>query len=463
MKKITLLFFLGMWLTLQSQNKKILFGFDKIPQGLLLNPGAETTYKYHIGVPVLSGVSSGAYVTTISVADVFHDDGMGIFPGTDFNIKLRNAVSRLGTNDYAYVNAQVEVFSAGYKMNRSDYLSVGFYTEADAFMVFPKTLFNLADQGNAAFLNTAIPLSSINVKANVLGVLHAGISRRFSNNFTAGTRLKLYSGALNVTSTGNSGTFTTREGGPNIYEHTVNNLDVGVYSSGIYDENNQVDISTGGVLGKTFLGSNMGVGIDFGFTYHYNQQIEWTASIIDIGFINYSEGNRNAIAKGSYTFSGIDLQYDGQNVSYWSDLQEEIKANIPTEENVESYTVMRPMKFYGAFRYSFGKSRNEMNCHDITFKDFYDSALGGQVYTIFLPNGPSFAFTGFYERKFSKYLNTKFTYTIDDFSASNFGIGLSSNIWKLNVYGTIDNIFSLANIADSNSITFQAGINFIIN
>ena len=73
------------------------------------------------------------------------------------------------------------------------------------------------------------------------------------------------------------------------------------------------------------------------------------------------------------------------------------------------------------------------------------------------------ALTGFYERKFSKYLTTKVTYTIDDFSASNIGLGVSTNVGKINVYGLVDNVFKLGDVADANTASLQFGVNFIFN
>ena len=41
-----------------GQNKQILYNFGDLPQNLMLNPGAEANYKYHIGIPLLSGFST---------------------------------------------------------------------------------------------------------------------------------------------------------------------------------------------------------------------------------------------------------------------------------------------------------------------------------------------------------------------------------------------------------------------
>lgn len=464
MRKIFLTAFLCAFATITAQNKQILYGFDKIPQTLLLNPGAERSYKYHIGVPMLSGLSVNASTSGITVADVFRDDSVGIFAGTDFNTRFSNAINKLGNDDYGYVNAQIEVLNGGYKINDRDYLSAGFYSELDAFFTLPKDALTLMNEGNVAYLNRNFSLSQVAVKSEVLGVLHVGIARTFSKRFTAGARLKIYSGSLNVTSTGNTGTFSTREGTNNIYENVLNNVDAQVYSSGFFDENDETDITFGSAFGGSFLSGNFGLGFDVGLTYYLDEQTEVTASLLDVGFVNYSKDTRNGEIEGSYTFSGIEFQYDEtQSEDYWSQLDADFREKVPREENRNSYSVMRPIKFNSSFTHRFGKSRNLANCHDITNKDFYDNAVGGQLYADFRPTGPRFALTGFYERKFSKHLNTKVTYTIDDFSYTNFGLGVSTNIWKLNVYGMIDNIFEITDVADAHTASFQFGINYIVN
>lgn len=440
---------------LTSQNKQILYGFDNIPQTLLLNPGAKTNYKYHVGVPLLSGISVQANMSGFTIADLFRNDNV------DFNTKLDNVLNQLDNNDYIALNTQVEIINAGYQMNDKDYLSVGFYTEVDAFSTIPRDFLELLRDGNAPNLNRSFLFSRFSTKADVLGVLHAGISRKINERFTAGVRLKIYSGSLNVLTNDNQGSFTTRLGTNGIYEHTLSGLDLAGYSSGFYGSDNEFDIEVSDVLSKTFLGPNLGLGIDIGFTYQMDEQTEFSASLLDIGFINYSDQLRNGTVTGDYVFSGIEFQYDGSNPNYWQDLNDDISASVPRSENKESYSVMRPMKFNAALHHYFGKSRREESCSDISYHSYYDNAVGAQLYSVIRPIGPQFAFTGFYQRKFSEKLSSRLTYTVDDFSYTNFGIGISAHIWKVNLYGAVDNIFNLSDIADANSASVQFGINIL--
>jgi hypothetical protein len=438
-----------------AQNQQVLYGFDNLPQTLLLNPGAKTNYKYHAGVPLLSGISVQAGTSGFTVADLFRDNNI------NFNTKISNVLSQLETNDFISSNARVEVLSGGFQWKNKNYFSTGFYTEMDMFTVVPKDMLELFRDGNIAFLNRSFLFSNLKTKADILGVIHFGVSHEFSPNFTAGTRFKIYSGSLNVTTNSNTGTFTTREGTDNLYVNDLNNLSLNGYSSGFYNSSGEFDVNASDVIGNTFFGPNLGIGFDLGFTYKIDAQTEFSASLLDIGFINYSEKNRNGNVNGTYSFSGIEFQYDSTNPDYWQELNDDINANILREENNASYSVMRPMKFYAMVQRYFGKSRREESCSDISYHSYYDNAVGAQLFSVFRPTGPQFAFTGFYQRKFSKKLSTRVTYTVDDFSYSNIGFGLSAHIWKVNIFGAVDNMLNLSDIANSNNASFQLGINLL--
>lgn len=438
-------------LSVNGQNKPLLYDFDEIPQSMLLNPSIRPSYKSHIGIPLLSGIHLNAGTSEVTVADLFRNDNI------NFNIKVRNAINRISVDDYVSFNNQIEVLSGSYKLNNRDFLSVGFYTEVDFFANYPKDIIELVNDGNATNLNRTFLVSQVNIKADALSVLHVGLSRKINSKLTLGGRFKIYSGIANVTSTNNTGSFTTRLGQNNIYTHSLNNLNFNGYSSGLYYEE---DITPGDVISKGFF-SNLGVGFDLGLSYQIDNQTKITASLLDIGFINYSEDIRNVTAKGDYTFSGIEFLYDSANTNYWENLNNDFKQQVPSEENKKAYSVMRPIKFNASYKYGWGRSRNEENCSDITYKDFYNNSVGAQLFSVFRPTGPKFALTGFYERKLSQKINTKFTYTIDDFSYTNVGFGLSTKIGKFQVYGLVDNIFGMTDIADVNTASFQFGMNLI--
>lgn len=94
-----------------AQNKQLLYNFAQIPQTQLLNPASETNYKYYIGLPLLSGFSTDIAFKGFVLSDVFAQDNI------DINDKVKGFINQLSSGDFAKINTQIEVLSAGYRVN----------------------------------------------------------------------------------------------------------------------------------------------------------------------------------------------------------------------------------------------------------------------------------------------------------------------------------------------------------
>lgn len=456
MKKIT--FFIGILCCLNSvsQNKQVLYGFAELPQTLLLNPASETNYKFHVGVPLLSGFSSEFGSKGFTIADFFAADNRSI------NDKVREVFDKLTVRDYGKFNTQIEILSGGFRLNDTKtYVSFGFYQEIDAIGYFPKDVITFINDGNQAYLNKSFDVSQVLYKFDFLGVIHAGITRKINEKLTLGARFKIYSSALNLESSNNSGTFRTVEGDNNIYKHYLDNINVNLKTSGLIKNDEFID-DPSAFLKNTFLGGSLGIGFDVGITYHFTPQLEFSGSILDFGFINHKKNIKNTTANGSFAFDGVDFEYASSPRDYWAELDARFKEELPTDENEESYISWRPTKFNAALKYSFGERKSKI-CYDNTYHDYYTDALGVQLYSVFRPLNPQLALTAFYQKSLSDKIHTKVTYTIDDFSFSNIGAGVSAQFGKVNLYGMIDNIIEYNNISRANNLSLQLGINVIFN
>ncbi len=102
-------------------------------------------------------------------------------------------------------------------------------------------------------------------------------------------------------------------------------------------------------------------------------------------------------------------------------------------------------------------------CYDKTYKNFYTDAIGVQLYNMYRPLSSQLALTAFYEKAITNKIHTKVTYTIDDFSFSNIGVGFSLNLGSFNFYGLVDNLLEYGDLSSTNSASFQLGINLFFN
>ncbi len=467
MKRISLILLLFTCIT-YSQNKQVLYGFNEIPQSLLINPGASITNDWYMGIPLFSHIHANFGASGVSVYDVFADDGR------DFNQKLRTAINGMIDTDFFTVNQQLELFSGGFALGSSyekkEYISFGMYQELDVFIYFPKDYAILALEGNQNNINRVFDLSDLNVSGEVISALHLGYNKKVNEKLTYGVRGKLYSSILNFNSTKNKGRFITRNGTDNFYEH-IFDLDLALRTSGLKslldDDNSEIgnDVST--FAKRLLFSGNVGLGLDLGFTYKLSDQLTVDASLQDIGFILHSKDIKNYELNGSLVFDGINPIFpetgDEQTADdYWEQVSGNFENLFDVKETTTKYTTWRPVKLNSAIRYSFGKELSE-EC-DCTSEDSgYLNSIGAQLFAVNRPRQPQLALTAFYYRRLFEQFRLKATYTIDTFSNKNIGLGMSAHLGNLNIYATVDNLLEFQNLAKTQSVSLQFGFNLIFD
>lgn len=438
-----------------AQNNQVLYDFDETPQTLLLNPGADYSHNAFIGVPFLSGISAHTGVTGLTAYDIFADDGR------DVNDKLRDVINSLDNDDSFHLNEKIDIIHAGIRLNENDFISVGFYQEWDFVFYYPKDVADFFYEGSTT-LDRQFSIDGVAAKTDLIGVFHVGISHKIDQKWTIGGRFKIYSGAANVQTRNNRGYLYTTSGNDNIYSHHLEQVDATLQTSGIiFDDYEDIDQSY--YIKRIFGFQNTGFGLDMGFTHHPNEQWKITGSILDFGFIKYSDEVFNYYARGSYETEGIELQFDPDNPQdYWEEFEDDFEQSLPIDTLYTSYTSYRPLKLNASVKHSFGKPYYE-DCTVSNSNDPYRNAIGMQLFWVDRPVNSQFAATLFYERRFGKVLSSKFTYTMDSYSLYNIGLGVSGKFGLVNMYLAADNLLSYQNLAKANSISFQFGLNIIID
>ncbi|WP_343485500.1 DUF5723 family protein [Allomuricauda sp. d1] len=467
-----------------SQNRQLLYDFYEIPQSLMVNPGVKTPYKWHAGIPLLSGISSQAGTSGITVNDLFANDGI------DFTTKVRDrAINGLSRRDEFGGSGQIEVFSGGFRgKNRpDDYYSFGMYGEGFISFFWPQDLAILGFEGNANNLNRRFDLGDLATQGEAVNVFHFGINRKLNDQWNVGIRGKLYSSVFDFRSIRNSGYFVTTEGQNNLLANTIV-ADLELKTSGIRelldiledDTIAQSEALPRWLLERSFFGGNLGLGADFGFTYKLNESTFITGSLLDVGFIYHSNGLENYTLDGAVTNEGIEIflpedLFQGNN-DLWQELVDDIEELVPYDTNQDAYISLRPIKLNASIRHNFGNNKNPVRSSRGSFdhcdctpgksgqrNDFFDykNAVGGHLFMMNRARGPQAALTAFYQRRFGNILALKTTYTVDKYSFANLGLGLNLQAGPVNFYMLADNLLGYRNIADSHYASFQIGFNII--
>ncbi|MBP6182659.1 DUF5723 family protein [Flavobacterium sp.] len=458
MKKIILLFVLFVSVECISQNKQILYNFTSVPQSLMTNPGSDVKYKWYFGIPLMSGISTNIGSSGFSAYDLFANNGV------DFNVKLRNVVFSTTRKDKGTINEQIELFSAGFKIGdwqNNSYISFGMYHEFDFLGFMPKDIAILALDGNRDYLGKVFDLGDLNVKAEMLSVLHIGYHKNINDNLILGFRGKIYSSAFNVTSTKNSGYIYTIPSNNGVYEQVISsNLELNTSGISKYIDANYSGDAVKDITKKAFFGGDLGLGFDAGLTYYPKKNIQFTASIVDIGFIKHTKDVETFTYKGYFKYEGIVPKFS--NGGSAGNVYQEFNDAIPLDTLYTKYKTWRPAKFNSSIQYSFDDTRSK-DCNCDGTESEYKNAVGAQLFVMSTPRTPFMAFTTYYRRRILNSLQMKATYTLDSYSYKNIGLGLSAQLGKLNLYVLADNLLEYHDLAKANSLSFQFGLNVIFD
>lgn len=363
------------------------------------------------------------------------------------------------SNDRISLNEQIDILDAGFKIggeNSKSYVSFGVYQEFDFLTYLPKDLINSA-VGNTAI--GQINLTDINVRAEMLTVFHLGLHKKINKKLVVGFIAKAYSSIFNFNSTHNSGGALVSVNGSGGFNYTANNPNLVINTSGMtkYRTGTSNNIA-GDIKNKLFLGENSGLGFDAGFTYYPQENKQFTASIIDVGYVKHAKEVENFVLKNR-TFSATSY-------ATIKDFLNDVDAIInpaPSKKNTSAYTTWRPMKVYSSYQYFFDKDRLDAECDCLNFDQeiIYKNAIGVQLFAMTTLKLPTVALTGYYKRRLTHALQMKATYTLDAYSYSNIGLGLSSTFAKVNFYVLADNLLAYTDLAKANSLSLQFGLNVI--
>ncbi len=465
-----------------AQNKQLTYNFDQLPQTLMSNPGAVVNYKNHIGIPLLSSIylEIGSTNKNVTYNNVIAGE-------SSVNGMLRNMndINDLSTDDYFQFNQQIEILYGGIRLrNEKHYVSFGMYGEMDGFSLYPEDIveiyFNGDDRDGDGIpeFDRVTNLNQFNMIGNLMGVYHVGISSRMNDRLNIGVRLKLISGSLNFNSTNNTGNYQLSQSeSSGLYHHNFNNMNVIFNSSGFgVSESGDFETDTGSYIqGLFFANGNFGMGIDLGITYQATDRITVTASVLDLDYINYSNDITSYIIVNDFLVKDEDY-FDppfGGEKEYWKDKIDDYRYyygdDLPLDtininyNNFRSPILNASAGYVMSNRTKGAKSAfRDVKCDKCLYnKGLYTSELGIQTYTIFRPEKIGWAVTAYYSREFNQYINTKITYTYDNFSPYNIGLGISTHYRRLNFYATMDNLLYLPRLKDSNYQSLQLGFNFI--
>lgn len=429
-KFILILFFTIIIVNASAQNSQVMY-FMNLPQNHILNPAIRPVNAFYLGLPVLSGVYAGINNDFLELKDIFIP---GLKSGSNLtfqqsNFDLNKIVDKLKDHNNISANINLQLLGLGFTVGKDLYFFVDIIDRIETESEFPKSFLKLFINGNDQFLNQTIDLSGLNLKAQYFREFGFGFSKNITEKLRIGAKAKLLAGIV-------SGTLDNRTMSLEVndaFSRTVK-ADASFDISGntwITEMNNDLNKNNPSSLIKDYAlnsFSNPGLGIDFGAVYNLNKMISLSASVTDLGFINWKDDLKSYKAKNSFVLSGLSLKdVVDQNISK-NDLVNELTDTISNSfiENSKpsSYRTYLPADvLLGANLNLFQiLSFGVLSSSKIYFGQIKESlTLSANAYI-------------------GKVLSGSLSYTAANYTYNNFGIGLACKTGPVQIYLTADKI-----------------------
>lgn len=265
-----------------------------------LNPSKMTDRRFVFSFPGISA-SMGTSALTYDKITSTNAEGETVIIANDL-------IDRLKNKNTVWANADIETFYFAFGADRWQ-ISLGHALKTNTSMTFPKELAQLALQGNANFLGETINIAP-EFNFSTYSEWSIGTAINY-DRFTFGARLKFLGGLSNFSSGNAVASVYTNDA--SVYEltlasdYTINSAGL-INLTGLEGDGGDIDISTTDMDAMDALfGQNKGFAIDLGATFHVNDKLTFSGSILDIGGINWKENAKVYSSKGNYEYKGLDL------------------------------------------------------------------------------------------------------------------------------------------------------------
>lgn len=230
--------------------------------------------------------------------------------------------SRLG------VNLRETVIAFGFK-GFGGYNTVSVSARADIGIALPKDIFRLAKQGVE---NSTYDLSDLNVRGAAWGEIALGHSRQINKNLRVGATLKLLVGVGSIETNINSAKLQLRE------DTWVADVDAEIQGSlknlkykTEYNEDTKRDYVNGVEVEDFSPISGYGMAVDLGAVYKLNDDWEFSASVLDLGFISW-DNNHVASTNGKQQVVTDDYSFNVDNNDTWDKFKDNLSMLYQLED-----------------------------------------------------------------------------------------------------------------------------------
>lgn len=268
-----------------------------------LNP-AFAHERGYFAIPVAGYVSAGVE-TDLALSTFLYPDGNGnLITFLDPSIKAEDFLSGIKENNPLNVNVDVPVLSMGFHLGKS-FNTLDLSIKTDVRTNLPGSLFAWAKQ----YGNT-LDMSDFGLNADARLELSYGLSRKFGERFRLGFKIKAIAGLAKanyqmeqLVLTMNQDAWTVASKGSGYFAAPAIGLKTDE-TGAITGLNIPSDYND--IINDVLQLKNMGAAIDLGFSWDLCSWITLSASVTDLGYIDWTGISRLESLEGTVAYTGFE-------------------------------------------------------------------------------------------------------------------------------------------------------------
>ncbi len=427
-----------------GQFDNTLYNLNPVPQSNLLNPAIIPSYEMHWGIPSLSSIFVGYGNSGIKYHELFAKDN-----DDSLTINFPNIKDNVFNNNHLGIHASNQWLNYGMKW-KDFYFSFSLSDVIDVNLDYSDEIVNLAAYGNAQYIGQTVEIGKTSLKAIHYREYAFGAAWDFDSKWNFGARMKLYFGKSNIDARNIEASLNTDE---NFYYLTANTNFL-VNTSIPQNWLNGTPMTNSEYL---YYGSNFGMGIDLGATFKLSDKISLSASVLDLGWIQFDRYYRNYSSDNiSWTFEGFDIaQFKGL-----TDEELQSKIDFIADSLVNKFQVKTGYNKYNTYL-------NTRLYLAGSYKLSNKEKVGLVMRNEYISKKYRAAVTGSYYYQILDELGVIGSLSYSDRSISNLGLGAYYNLDKIKIknfpafqfYLTTDNIFGVFFPDSFRMSSFRFGIN----
>lgn len=426
-----------------AQLSNSLYFMHGVPQSNRINPAHQPACGFYFGIPGLAPLRA-----EFSSSSLAWDDLIYPHPSEDSLITFLHPLGdkqafldQLKPVNFVVSDFGSSLFAMGFR-TEIGYFSMDVTTRVDGNLYYPGDLARLVLEGADEGLTYTMDGTGVDMSA--FDEVAVGWSGNIGDKWTIGIRGKALFGIGNLSTTSSDLSVYTSEEQWDIHSNMVFDASL-PFAEVTYDDDGFIEdivldpdletaideLDTKTLAGYVFNTQNFGLGVDLGVNFRPTDRWLLSASVLDIGYINWTDEVHEVSYVNDYSYNSIevnpfefsdDLTFDDYLDSTLTALLDTLSGPLEFTQGTKYMGRLNTKVYVGASWYA----TPNINFGILSRTDFLKSSIAEQV-------------TASVNLSTGRFLNLTLSYSWINNYFKNIGAGLSFNAGPLNLYVISDN------------------------